>query len=160
MLSIGQLVLAGTVRDCMATDFYGNTNIQFSVQTFCDFVQSNATNFDGFLPDGAISTSGNQIIFAAGSHGGLIDPTVMGIGTPLRVLRVLLSLAGQSAWSINLIDGPDTIVLASGSTETSYSAEKLGYITQGQQLQITSTGAGSVMATVTLASPNFYIGGV
>jgi hypothetical protein len=134
-------------------------NKSFSLSHMTDLVMSATTNFDGMVPDGATSgASPGRIIFGAGTSQGLIDPAALGVNTPLRILRVQLFMAGQSTWTIALVDGSDIATLETGTTEAFVNKETCGYLNGGQKLKITTTGGGTsaVKAVVTVADPYMF----
>ncbi len=116
---------------------------QFNVGTLTDLVHSAAVNFDGSQPEGAVSTTPGRIVWAAGVHQGLISPAQLGITTPLRVVRLQLFMAGQDSWVLALLDGANSVVLAQGLTDTSFIDEGTALLNGGQQLQLTTLGAGT-----------------
>jgi len=116
---------------------------QFNVGAITDLVHQAAINFNGNQPEGAVTTVPNRIIWAAGTHQGLISPAQLGITSPIRVMRTQLFMAGQTTWSLNLVDGTNTIVLASGTTEAKYDAEGTAFLMGGQALQLITTGGGT-----------------
>lgn len=135
-----------------------NSIRQFSVQTFTDFVQSSTGNFNGAFPEGATTVTPGRITFAAGTNQGLISLDEMGITYPVRVLRVILLMAGQTTWTLNFIDGSTSVNIASGTTEAAYLDEAVAFLTPGQKIQLITTGAGttSVKMIVSLVDVNQY----
>lgn len=111
----------------------------------------------GKRPIGAMTTSTQGFTWAANADSGLIVPNELGIGVPLKIVRIVLSMAGQSTFSVDIVDGTSTINLITGTTATSHHAMDLGMIMPGQALKISTTGAGttSVKAIVTLADANY-----
>lgn len=143
----------------MANDWYTNANTQLSVSPFADIVQSAAINFDGALPEGALTTKNGQYIFATGTHQGMVDPAAMGITTPIRVDRLILVMAGQATWSIDVnLDSTHTYNVTSGTTETSHALEGVAFLLPGQQLKVTTTGGAtsSVYMVCSVSDPNRY----
>ncbi len=114
---------------------------QINVGTLTDIVHAAGVNFNGLPPDGAISTTPGRIIWAAGVNQGLVSPAIMGISTMLRVVRFQILMTGQDTWSLALVDGADVAVLASGTTEDTYSGEGLATLSSGQALKLTTVGA-------------------
>lgn len=119
-------------------------NQRLSIYELTDLVQSRTgagNNFNGLEPETAITTSPARIEWAASTNAGLIDPAALGLSGAYRIVRLHLIMAGQDTYSINLIDGSSTIVLASGTTATNHNAEGLGFLLDGQKLQVVTTGA-------------------
>lgn len=126
---------------------------QFSIAELTDLVHTATGNFTGQLPSGVPSTSQNRISWAAGIHQGLIDPINLGVTQPLRVVRITLTMAGQSTWTLDTVDGVTVTNIASGTTETTYSVDEWLYLTSIQKLRLVTTGGGttSVRMVVTVA---------
>lgn len=129
-----------------------------SIQTAADFIQSlsgaaGTANFNGEYPEGELTTSPRGYTWASSTDQGLIDLNQLGLTETMKMLRIQLFMAGQSSWTLSLLDGADTLTIASGTNETSYNNNNLGYITPGQQLKLVTTGASttSIKMVVTLA---------
>lgn len=129
-----------------------------SIGALTDLVHSKNGNLDGGAPDGAMSVvSPGRIEWAAGDHQGLIDPSSLGINTPLRVARLTLFMAGQSTWTVELVDGTNSGTVLSGTTETFVSDEAVTLLTAGQKLRVTTTGATtSVKMVCTVVDPYMF----
>lgn len=111
-------------------------------------------NFDGFEPETAVFTAPSRIEWTTNStSAGLIDPVALGCPASYRILRVVLLMAGQSTFNVDLLDGTSVINLVTGTTATTSISEGLGFLMDGQKLRVTTTGAGttSVKMIVTLA---------
>jgi len=121
---------------------------KFSLYNITDLVHTFTGNSPGTAPDGAVSTSSARIQWNNVSGGGLIDLADLGNEGPMRVVRVVLFMAGQATWSLNLLDGTNSLVLASGTTQTSYTAEALAYLIGGQKLQLVTTGGTTAVKMV------------
>lgn len=99
-------------------------------------------NLSGAVPDGTVSTSNSRLVWAEGADQGLIDPTGLGArAASFRILRLVLYMAAQTSWKVELVDGTNVGQLATGTTETFVQLLNLGYLLNGQQLKITTTGA-------------------
>lgn len=142
-------------------------NIQLSLNPLAQIVMSatggaGTANFTGGFPSGALTTNGGVFVFAPSAEQGLLDPQALGINNPLRVIRIELVMAGQSTWTLNLIDTntatASTAALASGTTDTVKVIEGVDFLFPGQKLQLVTTGASttSVKMTTTLSNPNIY----
>jgi len=121
---------------------------RLSLSVFTDLVHSKTgaagtANFTGGAPDGVITTGPSKFIWAEGADQGLIDPQGLGVNHPVRVLRVTLFMTGQSTWKLDFIDGSSVGTLVSGTTETFWSDEAMSFLTPGQKLRLTTTGAGT-----------------
>src|SRR3990167_9759423 len=127
---------------------------KLSVQNPTDLIQSATVNFNGLAPDGVLSSSSGGYTWAAGVNQGLIAPLELGITESMRVLRLQLFMVGHDTWRIELLDGTSVAVLRSGTTETSFTAEGVTFLSNGQKLRVITTGAGtsSVKMVCTLVS--------
>lgn len=115
--------------------------------------------FDGTAPGSAPTFADDIYKFAAATAGGLFDPTdTAKYSFPqkeaLELIDVGLTLVGQSAWSLSLVD-PDAVerVVFSGTTETSFASteETQVIILPGSKLKLTTTGAtGALTAALTI----------
>jgi hypothetical protein len=119
---------------------------KLSLWSIVDIVHSRSglgNNFNGEAPSGAISVDNNRFVWAESADQGLVDPVGLGLRSSFKILRVILFMAGQSTWKIELIDGTNAHTLASGTTEASVQQLNLGYLINGQKLKVTTTGAGT-----------------
>jgi len=131
---------------------------RISIHNPVDMVISAAINFNGEVPDGDISVDSTtgRITWAAGTNQGLFDPLMMGHNGHVRVLRMQLFMAGQSTWTVSVLDPTatpgtyNTGTLASGTTETFIEKEYLTILSPGQRLKLVTTGAGTTLVKVLL----------
>lgn len=134
-----------------------------SIYAPVDLVQQATVNFNGLLPSGALSTDHGRFIWAADANQGLYEPYGLGINTELSVIRIQLIMAGQSTWSVELLNGNGTATaytpytLSAGTTDSIVTIDtpcSLGY---GQSLRITTLGAGTTNVTsiVTVMSMSY-----
>jgi hypothetical protein len=98
-------------------------------------------------PSGADNSGGDfhkLYTYATSNAGGLINPVTPGT-LPARVRmieRIGITMSGQSAWSIQLLDQADAVRQTpwSGTTETTYSFVGPRPIVPGEKLKMTTTG--------------------
>jgi hypothetical protein len=124
----------------MSTFVPGQNKVSFPVLT--DVVHQNTGNFSGIMPTTDLTTSPHRLEWATGD-GGLIDLAQLGVQSAVRVVDVVLMMAGQSTWALTLVDGTKSASLASGTTETTYANQGLAFLTPSQKLKLVTTGGGT-----------------
>lgn len=111
---------------------------------------SAAGDFDGTAPTGDREFANNMESYPEQAAGGLFD---FGQDGPIEVRQVFVTLGGQSAWSLSLVDADATETeLDAGTVETFYAKLDWRFVMlKGQMLKLATTGASTAMkARVTI----------
>lgn len=111
---------------------------------------SAGNNFTGVAPTTTPVLSGNVYTYPVDTQGGLFDPE--NSANTLILAGILLDLADQSSWKIELVDNDaNPVVLFSGTTEDEFvvTSDTVVNILPGETLKLTTVGAtAEIIATV------------